>query len=123
MDFFVGLFTLLLWEELSFRWWCPLLLPQRYYITCTVALFRFCMERVWERARELCYWPSMLKDICRWCEQCVSILSCGGEWDNYLKHVASAYNTSVHVCTGFTPYYLTHGRQAWAPVNVVAYPC
>lgn len=49
-----------------------------------------------------------------------SILSCGGEWDDYLKHVASAYNTSVHVCTGYTPYYLTHGREAWAPVNVLS---
>ena len=28
-----------------------------------------------------------------------SLLACGGEWDDYLKHVAFAYNTSVHSST------------------------
>ena len=217
----------------------------------------FSAERVWERARALCYWPSMLKDIRQWCEQCVScqtrkspvpkhfapmgglqsvrpfqrvatdilelpvtskgnryvlvaedyfskfvnlyalpnqtaqsvaqclfedyvlvhgipetlhsdqgrqfeadimqrlcvlldikktrtspynpksdgmverfnrtlidqlaktLLSCDGEWDDYLKHVAFSYNTSVHASTGYTPYYLTHGREARVPVNVL----
>lgn len=32
----------------------------------------FSAERVWEQARALCYWPSMLEDIRHWCEQCVS---------------------------------------------------
>ncbi|KAK7877977.1 hypothetical protein WMY93_031357, partial [Mugilogobius chulae] len=31
----------------------------------------FSAERVWERARALCYWPSMLTDIRQWCEQCL----------------------------------------------------
>ncbi|KAJ0057337.1 hypothetical protein NL108_004839 [Boleophthalmus pectinirostris] len=31
----------------------------------------FSAERMWEQARALCYWPSMLKDIRMWCEQCV----------------------------------------------------
>uniref|UniRef100_A0AAV2JZ45 Gypsy retrotransposon integrase-like protein 1 n=1 Tax=Knipowitschia caucasica TaxID=637954 RepID=A0AAV2JZ45_KNICA len=31
----------------------------------------FSAERVWTQARTVCYWPSMLKDIRQWCEQCV----------------------------------------------------
>lgn len=30
----------------------------------------FSAERVWERARLTCYWPSMFKDNHQWCEQC-----------------------------------------------------
>ncbi|KAI5610196.1 hypothetical protein C0J50_5549, partial [Silurus asotus] len=30
----------------------------------------FSSERVWERARQFCFWPSMYKDIKVWCEQC-----------------------------------------------------
>uniref|UniRef100_A0A8C6P3V4 Integrase catalytic domain-containing protein n=1 Tax=Nothobranchius furzeri TaxID=105023 RepID=A0A8C6P3V4_NOTFU len=48
-----------------------------------------------------------------------SLLSCGGEWDNYLKQVAFAYNTTVHASTGYTPYYLIHGREARVPVDVL----
>ena len=48
-----------------------------------------------------------------------TLLACGGEWDAYLKHVAFAYNTSVHACTNYTPYYLTHGREARVPVDVL----
>ena len=33
---------------------------------------QFSAERVWERARQTFYWPSMFKDIQQWCEQCVS---------------------------------------------------
>lgn len=33
--------------------------------------------------------------------------------------MAFAYNTSVHACTGYTPYYLTHGHKAQVPVNVL----
>ena len=47
------------------------------------------------------------------------LLACGAEWDDYLKQVAFAYNTSIHTCTGFTPYYLTHGREACVPVDVL----
>ena len=31
----------------------------------------FSAERVWEQARQTCYWPSMFKDIQQWCEQCI----------------------------------------------------
>lgn len=30
-----------------------------------------------------------------------------------------AYSTSVHACTNYTPYYLTHGREARVPVDVL----
>ena len=38
-----------------------------------------------------------------------TLLDCGGEWDEYVKQVAFAYNTSVHASTHFTPYFLAHG--------------
>lgn len=34
-----------------------------------------------------------------------------GEWDGYLSQVALAYNTSRHSSTGFTPFFLIHGRE------------
>ncbi|KAI4887649.1 hypothetical protein NFI96_026195 [Prochilodus magdalenae] len=48
-----------------------------------------------------------------------TLLHCGGEWDEYVKQVAFAYNTSVHSSTHFTPYYLTHGREARVPAEVL----
>ncbi|CAH1229798.1 RTL1 [Branchiostoma lanceolatum] len=41
-----------------------------------------------------------------------------GDWDKLLPHVALAYNTSVNTTTGFTPFYLVHGREARLPVDV-----
>lgn len=40
------------------------------------------------------------------------LLSHGGEWDQYVKQVAFAYNTSSHASTRFSPFYLMHGREA-----------
>ena len=51
-----------------------------------------------------------------------TLLSCEGEWDSFLLQVAFAYNTSVHSSTGFMPYFLTHGREARTPVDVVLGP-
>ena len=50
------------------------------------------------------------------------LLSRAGEWDDFLAEVAFAYNTCVHATTGYTPYFLTHGREARTPVNVVLGP-
>lgn len=51
-----------------------------------------------------------------------TLLSCEGEWDSFLSQVAFPYNTSVHTSTGFTPYFLTHGREARTPMDVVLGP-
>uniref|UniRef100_A0A3P9GYP2 Integrase catalytic domain-containing protein n=1 Tax=Oryzias latipes TaxID=8090 RepID=A0A3P9GYP2_ORYLA len=47
------------------------------------------------------------------------LLSHGGEWDDHLKSVAFAYNTSKHSSTRFTPFYLMHGREARIPAEVL----
>uniref|UniRef100_A0A3B3DD48 Integrase catalytic domain-containing protein n=1 Tax=Oryzias melastigma TaxID=30732 RepID=A0A3B3DD48_ORYME len=46
------------------------------------------------------------------------LLSHGGEWDDHLKSVAFAYNTSKHSSTQFTPFFLLHGREARVPADV-----
>jgi hypothetical protein len=33
-------------------------------------------------------------------------------WADILPHIVFAYNTSVHSATGYTPYYMNHGREA-----------
>lgn len=43
----------------------------------------------------------------------------GGEWDDHLRHVEFAYNTSVHTSTHHTPFFLTHGREARLPADVI----
>ncbi|KAI8484640.1 hypothetical protein Bbelb_375810 [Branchiostoma belcheri] len=46
----------------------------------------------------------------------------GDDWDDHLPHVLLAYNTSVHASTGFTPFFLTHGREANLPADVIFGP-
>ncbi|MGH0192428.1 UNVERIFIED_CONTAM: hypothetical protein FKN15_012823 [Acipenser sinensis] len=48
-----------------------------------------------------------------------TLLEHSGEWDDYLNPVALAYNTSTHSSTGFTPFFLTHGREARLPADVM----
>lgn len=48
-----------------------------------------------------------------------TLLTYRGEWDDYVKHVAFAYNTTTHSTTRFTPYFLTHGREARVPADVL----
>ncbi|KAL7838997.1 hypothetical protein SRHO_G00256550 [Serrasalmus rhombeus] len=43
----------------------------------------------------------------------------GQEWDDHLPQVAMAYNTTVHASTGFTPFFLAHGREAHVPVDTL----
>ena len=42
-----------------------------------------------------------------------------GNWENHIRAVCMAYNTSVQPTTGFTPFYLMFGRQARIPVDVM----
>lgn len=48
-----------------------------------------------------------------------TLLQQPGEWDESLNQVALAYNTSPHSTTGYTPFFLTHGREAKMPVNLL----
>lgn len=43
----------------------------------------------------------------------------GGEWDVHLRQVEFAYNTSVHSSTNHTPFFLTHGREARLPADII----
>ena len=44
------------------------------------------------------------------------------DWDEKLPAVAFAYRTSEHEATGFTPFYLMHGREAQIPADLVYGP-
>ncbi|RWS19828.1 gag-pol fusion protein-like protein [Leptotrombidium deliense] len=41
------------------------------------------------------------------------------DWDVALPMLALAYVSSVHSTTGFTPFYLLYGREAWLPIHHV----
>ena len=41
------------------------------------------------------------------------------DWDQKLPAVAFAYRTSVQEATGFTPYFLLHGREARIPADLI----
>ena len=42
-----------------------------------------------------------------------------GTWEDHIRAVCMAYNTSVQPTTGFTPFYLMFGRQARIPIDVM----
>ncbi|KAL6456587.1 hypothetical protein MHYP_G00351310 [Metynnis hypsauchen] len=48
-----------------------------------------------------------------------SLLQQPCEWDDCLNQVALAYNTCPHGTTGFSPFFLTHGREARMPANLL----
>lgn len=47
------------------------------------------------------------------------LLTNGGEWDDYVKHVTFTYNTTTYSSSRFTPFFLTHGREACVPADVL----
>ena len=44
------------------------------------------------------------------------------DWENQIRKVCMAYNTSVHSSTGFTPFFLMFGRQAKLPIDLMYGP-
>ena len=41
------------------------------------------------------------------------------DWENHLRKLCLAYNSSVHPSTGFTPFQLMFGHQAKLPTDIV----
>ncbi|PHJ23293.1 retrovirus-related pol polyprotein from transposon [Cystoisospora suis] len=41
----------------------------------------------------------------------------GRDWDRHLQAVALAHNSTPHTATGFSPFFLEHGREAVLPVQ------
>ena len=41
------------------------------------------------------------------------------DWDSYLEPLAFAYRTSVNDSTGYSPFYLMHGREAVLPLDAM----
>lgn len=49
------------------------------------------------------------------------LLSCGGEWNYYIKQVAFANNSTPHSSTKYSPYFLVHGREPRMPTTYAIY--
>ena len=42
-----------------------------------------------------------------------------GDWEQHIRKVCLAYNSSVHSATGFSPFFLMFGREAKLPVDLM----
>ena len=41
------------------------------------------------------------------------------DWEDHIRKVCMAYNTSIQATTGYSPFYLIFGRNAYLPVDVM----
>lgn len=41
----------------------------------------------------------------------------GTDWDNYVQSVAFAHNSTPHMSTGHSPFYLMYGRVTVVPIQ------
>ena len=91
-------------------------------------LFReICSRLSIDKIRTTAYKPSTNGNIERFHSTLNSILAKWvsenhRDWDDKVPAVAFAYRTSVHEATGFTPYFLLHGREARTPADLVYGP-
>ena len=70
------------------------------------------------------YNPSSNGEVERFNRTLIESLSCYTEqspslWHRHLDGVLFAYRTSVHAATGYSPYYLTYGREARTPLDIL----
>ena len=71
------------------------------------------------------YNPSSNGEVERVNRTLVDCLSCyvednPGLWHKHLQGVLFAYRTAPHSVTGYTPFFLMHGREARSPIDILA---
>ena len=77
-----------------------------------------------QKSRTTAYHPQSDGLAERWNRTLLSMLATSVEdrpedWEQYVRKVCMAYNTSTHASTGFTPFYLMFGRQARIPADIM----
>ena len=95
---------------------------------CESELFKeLCHRMSVDKIRTTAYKPSTNGNIERFHATLNSILAKWvsenhRDWDDKLPAVAFAYRTSIQESTGFTPFFLLHGREARVPADLVYGP-